>query len=61
MDPSPAMTAVGRASRRAVYHLIQAGIEGLKAVEAVIEEIGAIGDEGDHHDQASDRQNIEIE
>ncbi|MFV1960507.1 MAG: hypothetical protein ACC658_01615 [Acidimicrobiia bacterium] len=61
MDPSPTVTAMGRASRRAVYHLLQAGIEGLKAVEAVIEEIGAIGDEDGHHAQDSSRQKIEIE
>jgi hypothetical protein len=61
MDPSPTMAAMGRASRRAVYHLLQAGIEGLKAVEAVIEEIGAIGDEDGHHDHDSGLQKIEIE
>lgn len=61
MDSSPTISALGRASRRAVYHLLQAGIEGLKAVEAVIEEIRAIGDEDGHHDQDSGRQRIEIE
>jgi hypothetical protein len=61
MDSSPTVAAIGRASRRAVYHLLQAGIEGLKAVEAVIEEIGAIGDEDGHHVQDSSRQKIEIE
>jgi len=38
------MQAVARAGRRAVYHLLQAAVEGLKAVEAVIEELGSIGD-----------------
>jgi hypothetical protein len=55
------MAAMGRASRRAVYHLLQAGIEGLKAVEAVIEEIGAIADQDGHHDHDSSLQKIEIE
>jgi hypothetical protein len=42
--------------------MIQAAIEGLKAVEAVIEEIGGIGDQRDHHDgEQSQRQRIEIE
>ncbi|MGD2043607.1 MAG: hypothetical protein PVJ28_08160 [Acidimicrobiia bacterium] len=42
--------------------MIQAAIEGLKAVEAVIEEIGGIASEGDHHESESDRlQRIEIE
>jgi hypothetical protein len=53
---------LGRAARRVVYHTIQAAIEGLKAVEAVIEEIGGIGDQRDHHDgEPTARQRIEIE
>jgi hypothetical protein len=56
------MAALGRAGRRVAFHVIQAAIEGLKAVEAVIEEIGGIGDEADHHgDGPNDRQRIEIE
>ncbi|HLF60316.1 MAG TPA: hypothetical protein VI980_03955 [Acidimicrobiia bacterium] len=43
-EQSEAMQAVARAGRRAVYHLLQAAVEGLKAVEAVIEELGSIGD-----------------
>jgi hypothetical protein len=53
--------ALARASRRAAYHLIQALVESLKAVEAVIEEIGSIGEEGSEEDQKSSRQKIEIE
>jgi hypothetical protein len=61
-DPSPTMAALGRAGRRVAFHMIQAAIEGLKAVEAVIEEIGGIGDRGDHDEADSDRrQRIEIE
>ena len=60
-EPSPAVQAMGRAGRRAVFHLLQAAIETLKAVEAVIEEIGAIGDEADQDDGVSSRQKIEIE
>lgn len=60
-NQSPAMTAMSRAGRRAAYHLLQAAVEGLKALEAVIEEIGAIGTENGHHDEASKRQRIEIE
>jgi hypothetical protein len=42
--------------------MLQAVIEGLKAVEAVIEEIGGIGDDADHHDpESSGPQRIEIE
>jgi len=53
---------LSRAGRRAAYHMLQAAVEGLKAVEAIIEEIGGIGDEDDHHDgDAGIRQRIEIE
>ena len=52
---------MGRAGRRVVYHLLQATIEGLKAVEAVIEEIGHIGDQPDHDDGGTHSQKIEIE
>jgi len=54
------MQAFGRAGRRAVYHLLQALIEGLKAVEAVIEEVGRIGDD-DEVDDPETRTRIEIE
>jgi len=60
-EQSPTVAALSRAGRRVAYHMIQAAIEGLKAVEAVIEEIGGIGDEPDHHDDSSARQRIEIE
>lgn len=59
-EPSPSLAALGRASRRAAFHLIQAAIEGLKAIEAVIEEVGSIGDSGDQ-DGAEQRKRIEIE
>jgi hypothetical protein len=55
-------TALRRAGRRVVFHMIQAGIEGLKAVEAVIEEIGAIGSaDDDDGSERPERQKIEIE
>lgn len=52
---------MGRAGKRAAYHLLQAAVESLKALEAVIEEIGAIGEENGHHDETTSRQRIEIE
>jgi len=61
-EPSPTMLALGRAGRRVAYHMIQAAIEGLKAIEAVIEEIGRIGDGADDDDDDSNQvQRIEIE
>ncbi len=51
--------AVSRAGKRAAYHLLQALVEGLKAVEAVIEELGGIGEERDAG--RPEKQRIEIE
>lgn len=61
-DPSPTIAALSRAGRRAAFHMIQAAIEGLKAVEAIIEEIGGIRDDEDHDGgETSSRQRIDIE
>jgi hypothetical protein len=54
------MQALSRAGRRVVYHLLQAAIEGLKAVEAVIEEVGNIGETDDETDGKT-RTRIEVE
>ena len=51
---------MARAGRRVVYHLLQAVVEGLKAVEAVIEEVGSIGEHDDSQAEAT-RGRIEIE
>jgi hypothetical protein len=55
------MQALGRAGRRAGYHLIQAVIEGLKAVEAVFEEVSRIGDKDASESEEPPRTRIEIE
>lgn len=60
-EQSETAAALGRAGRRAVFHLLQAAVEGLKAVEAVIEEIGSIGDEERDDGPVSKRERIEIE
>ena len=60
-EPSSTITALTRARRRALFHLIQAAVEGLKALEALIEEIGGIGTEKGHHGDSQPRQKIEIE
>jgi hypothetical protein len=59
-DQTEAMQALSRAGRRVVYHLLQAAIEGLKAVEAVIEEVGSIGETDDDTDGKT-RTRIEVE
>lgn len=60
-DPTATKAAVGRAGRRATYHLIQALVEGLKALEAVIEELGGISDAGDDDGARQLKQKIEVE
>jgi hypothetical protein len=62
-ERSDAMQALGRAGRRAGYHLIQAVIEGLKAVEAVFEEMSTIGDreQPEAKSPESTRTRIEVE
>lgn len=61
-ETSPTVAALGRAGRRVTYHMIQALIEGLKAVEAVIEELGGIGERADQDgDDPNSIQKIEIE
>jgi hypothetical protein len=59
-ETSPTVAAIGRAGRRAVYHLLQAAVEGLKALEAVIEELGDIRG-ADSEDETPAKQKIEIE
>jgi hypothetical protein len=60
-EQSDTMQALGRAGRRAGYHLIQAVIEGLKAVEAVFEEVSKIGDKQDTTTEEPPRTRIDIE
>jgi hypothetical protein len=60
-ESSSTTAAFSRAGRRAVYHLLQAAIEGLKAIEAVIEEIGTLGDESVQDDGAQAGRRIEVE
>lgn len=55
-----ALRVLGRAGRRASYHLLQAVIEGLKAVEAVIDEVGNLADSSENG-AADERERIEIE
>ena len=59
---SPILAAFSRAGRRAAYHLIQAMVEGLRAIEAVIEEIGGIAVRDDQDEgSTSPIQKIDVE
>lgn len=44
---SETAAALGRAGRRALYHLMRAGVEGLKALEAVVDELARVGKEAE--------------
>lgn len=52
-------TPVGRAMRRAGYHLLRAAIETVKAVEVVLEELAAESDRDGN--EPPKRQRIEVE
>lgn len=44
MNPeSETIAALKRAGMRAAFHLLRAGVEGLKAVEAIVDELGKVG------------------
>ena len=40
---SETAAALRRAGRRALFHLMRAGLEGLKALEAVVDELARVG------------------
>lgn len=60
-DRSETMRAVSRAGRRATFHLLQAAVEGLKAIEAILDEIGGIGEKGRENGPSTRSEKIEIE
>lgn len=62
MSESATSAALRRAARRALFHLLRAGIEGVKAVEAVIDELARAGEDGSEgDDERPERVRIEIE
>ncbi len=42
---SETAAALRRAGKRALFHLLRAGVEGLKAIEAVVDELARVGKE----------------
>jgi hypothetical protein len=64
MSPDPELLdAVRRAGARAAYHLLRAGVESLKALEAVIDELGSANrrDPAPDGDHTGGRQRIDLE
>ena len=45
MSESETAAALRRAGKRAFFHLMRAGVEGLKAIEAVVDELAQVGRE----------------
>lgn len=62
MTDSETVTAFKRAGSRVVYHLLRAGVEGLKAVEAIVDELGKVGHTDDPDEPSSGgRVRIDLE
>jgi hypothetical protein len=60
-DREQVLNALNRAGKRALIHMIQAAIEGVKAVEAVIDELGKMGDNDDVEQSSTGAERIEVE
>ncbi len=60
-DRDEVLATLARAGKRALIHMIQAAIEGVKAVEAVIDELGKMGDNENREQPANGTEWIEIE
>jgi hypothetical protein len=65
MTESETLNAVKRAGSRVVYHMLRAGVESLKAVEALVDELGKVGkpqDTGsDEQPETGGRVRIELD
>lgn len=62
MVDSETAAALRRAGKRALFHLLKAGVEGLKAVEVIVDELGRVGhDDGGEGGDGPRRERIDIE
>lgn len=65
MSESETLNAVRRAGSRVVYHMLRAGVESLKAVEALVDELGKVGkppdDDGGEDPESGGRVRIELD
>lgn len=62
MPDSETTAALRRGARRAAFHLLRAGLESVKAVEALVDELSKVGrDEDEDGEDGSDRVRIDIE
>ena len=56
---SETAAALRRAGKRALFHLMRAGVEGLRALEAVVDELARVGKEPEESPPPATR--IEVE
>lgn len=63
MTGAETSAALRRAARRAAFHLLRAGLEGIRAVEALVDELSKVGrqDGPDDCDDPPGRVRIDIE
>ncbi|HEX2155236.1 MAG TPA: hypothetical protein VHL52_14825 [Acidimicrobiia bacterium] len=61
MSDSETAEALRRAARRVAFHLLRAGVEGLKALEAVVDELGKVGDAPDRKRGDKERGPVHID
>lgn len=65
MSESETLNAVKRAGSRVVYHMLRAGVESLKAVEALVDELGkvgkSVGESEREQSESSGRVRIELD
>ena len=54
---SETAAALRRAGQRALFHLMRAGLEGLKALEAVVDELARVG----RYPEEPESRKIEVE
>jgi hypothetical protein len=55
------LSALQRAASRAIYHLGKAGVEGLRAIEAIVDELGGIGRDDEESEDEEGPVHIEVE
>lgn len=60
MAESETAAALRRAGKRAAFHLLRAALEGVKAIEVFVDELGTVG-RGDKSDQQQPSGPVHIE
>ena len=56
---SETAAALRRAGKQALFHLMRAGVEGLKALEAIVDELARVGKERDENPPSATRIDVE--